>query len=197
MKMNRLSALAAVLSIALFLVVFARTGMAGESAGVPEKRDESLKRIKILMPDGTPAISKKIMLIVDVNWEIGEEEKIRPYAAASIAASKNMMRVVAATRKVSEMQRLGPYGPLSSDEKGFLPLPDEVLRAAGKQSTRNAGNFFPKIILYDQPSDSVVLKGGGFFSSKDIFLGLPKSVKLNRAMLDDEEKKEFFAKKVK
>jgi hypothetical protein len=197
-KINRISAMAAVMSIAISLVVFARTGMAGESAGVPVKRDASLKGIKVLMPDGSPAISKKIMLIVDVNWEVGEEETIRPYCTSSIAASKNMLRVVGVTRKVSEMERLGPYGPLSSDEKGFLPLPEEVLRAAGKkQSFRNVGNFFPRIILYVQPSDSVVLKGGGFFSSKDIFLGRPKSVKLNQCRLDEEEKREFFNERVK
>jgi len=198
MKINRISAMAAVMSIAISLVVFARTGMAGESAGVPENRVESLKGIKVLMPDGSPAISKNIMLIVDVNWEVGEEETIRPYCTSSIAASKNMMRVVGVTRKVGEMERLGPYGPLSSDEKGFLPLPDEVLRVAGKlQTFRNVGNFFPKIIIYDKPLDSVVLKGGGFFNSRDIFLGLPKSVKLNQYRLDEEEKREFFAERVK
>jgi hypothetical protein len=190
--------MAAVLSIALSFVVFTQTGMAGESARVPEKRDESLKRIKILLPDGTPAISKNIMLIVDVNWEVGEEVTIRPYCTGSIAASKNMPRVVGVTRNVSELERLGPYGPLSSDEKGFLPLPEEVLRAAEKQqSFRSVGNFFPRIILYDQPSDSVVLKGGGFFNSRDIFLGLPKSVKLNKSRLDEEERREFFAERVK
>lgn len=197
MKINRLSAMAAVMSIALSLVVFARTGMAVESDGVPEKRDESLKRIKVLMPDGFPAVSKNIMLIVDVNWEVGVEETIRPYCSAGIAASKNMLRVVGVTRKVGEMERLGPYGPLSSDEKGFMPLPEEVLRAAGKRSFRNGGNFFPTIIIYDQPSDPVVLKGGGFFSSKDIFLGLPKSVKLNQCRLDEEEKRAFFAENLK
>lgn len=198
MKINRLPAMAAVVSIALSLVVFARTGMAGESAGVPEKRVESLKGIKVLMPDGSPAISKNIMLIVDVNWEVGEEEKIRPYCTSSIAASKNMMRVAGVTRKVGEMERLGPYGPLNSDEKGFLPLPDEVLRAAGKlQTFRSVGNFYPKIILYDQPSDSVVLKGGGFFNSRDVFSGLPKSVKLDKYRLDEKEKSEFFADKFK
>ena len=198
MKINRISAMAAVMSIAISLVVFARTGMAGESDGVPVKREESLKGIKVLMPDGFPAISKNIMLIVDVNWEVGEEETIRPYCTASIAASKNMLRVVGVTRKVGEMERLGPYGPLSSDEKGFLPLPEEVLRAVGRQqSLKYTGNFFPRIILYDQPSDSVVLKGGGFFSSKDIYLGLTKSVKLNQCRLDEEEKREFFAERVK
>ena len=198
MKINRITAMAAIMSIALSLVVCARTGMAGESAGVSEKRDESLKVIKVVLPDGSPAISNNIMLIVDVNWEVGEEETIRPYCTASIAASKNMLRVVGVTRKVSEMERLGPYGPLSSDEKGFLPLPEEVLRAAGKRQTfRNVGNFFPRVILYDQPSDSVVLKGGGFFSSKDIYLGLPKSVKLNQYRLDEEEKREFFGERVK
>jgi len=198
MRINRISAMAAVMSIAISLVVFARTSMAGESDGVPEKRVESLKGIKVLMPDGSSAISKNIMLIVDVNWEVGEEETIRPYCTSSIAASKNMMRVVGVTRKVGEMERLGPFGPLSSDEKGFLPLPDEVMRAAGKlQSFRNAGNFFPKIIIFDQPSDSVVLKGGGFFNSRDIFLGMPRSVKLNQCRLDEEEKREFFAERVK
>ncbi len=87
---NRMSAMAAVLSIALSLAVFARTGIAGESAGVSEKRNESLKGIKVLMPDGFPAISKNVMLIVDVNWEVGEEETKRPYASGSIAASKNI-----------------------------------------------------------------------------------------------------------
>jgi len=197
-KVLRMSAMAAVIVSAVSLVVFARPGVAGEPAGVPEKRDASLKGINILMPDGLPAISNRIMLIVDVNWEVGEEETIRPYGASSIAASKNMLRVVGVTRKVGEMERLGPYGPLSSDEKGFLPLPDEVLRAAGKQrSFRNVGNFFPKIILYGQTSDSAVLKGGGFFSSKDIFWGQPKSVKLNQCRLDEEEKKEFFGERVK
>jgi hypothetical protein len=172
--------------------------MAEESAGVPEKGGESLKGIIVLMPNGLPALSKNIMLIVDVNWEVGEEVTIRPYCTGSIAASKNMPRVVGVTRKVSELERLGPYGPLSSDKQGFLPLPDEVVRVAGKQkSLRNAGNFFPKIILYDQPSDSVVLKGGGFFSTKDLFLGLPKSVKLNKSRLDEEERREFFAERVK
>ncbi|MRR06539.1 MAG: hypothetical protein EG828_06270 [Deltaproteobacteria bacterium] len=196
MKITRISAMAAVMSIALALVVFARTGMAGESTGVSEKRDESLKVIKVLLPDGSPAISKNIMLIVDVNWEVGDEETMRPYCTAGIAGSKNMLRVVGVTRKVSEMERLGPYGPLSSDEKGFLPLPEEVLRAAEKQqSFRNVGNFYPRVIMYDQPSDSVVLKGGGFFSSKDIYLGLPKSVKLNKYRLDEEEKREFFGER--
>lgn len=197
MKITRISAMAAIMSIALSLVVFARTGMAGESAGVSEKRDESLKVIKVLLPDGSPAISKNIMLIVDVNWEVGDEETMRPYCTASIAGSKNMLRVAGVTRKVSEMERLGPYGPLSSDEKGFLPLPEEVFRAAGKKSFRNVGNFFPRVIMYDQPSDSVVLKGGGFFSSKDIFLGLPKSVKLYQSRLDEEEQREFFGERVK
>ncbi|MRR05916.1 MAG: hypothetical protein EG828_03065 [Deltaproteobacteria bacterium] len=198
MKINRISAMAAVMSIALSLVVFAQTGMAGDSVGAPEQREESLKGIKVLLPDGFPAVSKNIMLIVDVNWEVGEEETKRPYCTGSISASKNMLRVVGVTRKVSEMERLGPYGPLSSDEKGFLPLPEEVLRAAGKQkSLRNTGNFFPKIILYNQPSDSVVLKGGGFFSTKDLYLGLTKSVKLNQGRLDEEEKREFFAERVK
>ena len=99
MKINRISAMSAVMLIALSLVVFARTGMAGESAGVPEIREESLKGIKVLMPDGFPAISKNIMLIVDVNWEVGEEETKRPYCTGSIAASKNMLRVVGVTRK--------------------------------------------------------------------------------------------------
>lgn len=197
MMINRISAMAAVLSIALSLVVFARTGMAGETSAVPEKRADSLKGIKVVMPDGNPAISKHILLIVDVNWEIGEEMKIRPYGTSSIAASKNMLRIDGFTKKVSEMEKLGPYGPLSSDEKGFLPLPEEVLRVAGQQSFRNNGNFFPRIVMYDQPSDSVVLKGGGFFSSKDIFSGMPRSVKLNRCSLDEAEKKEFFAERVK
>jgi hypothetical protein len=197
-KIIRISAMAAAMSFALFLVVFARAGMAVESAGVPVKRAESQKGIKVLMPDGFPATSKNIMLIVDVNWEVGEEQTIRPYGTSSIAASKNMLRVVGVTRKVSEMERLGPYGPLSSDEKGFLPLPEEVLRVAGKQqSFRRVGSFFPRIIMYDQPSDSVVLRGGGFFSSKDIFSGLARSVKLNRCRLDEEEKREFFAERVK
>jgi hypothetical protein len=171
--------------------------MAGESAGVPEKRNESLKGITILMPDGFPAKAKNVMLIVEVNWEVGEEETKRPYAAGSIAASKNMLRIVGITRNLGEMERFGPYGPLKTDEKGFLRLPEEVLRAAGKQSFSNAGNFYPKVIVYDRPSDSVVLKGGGFFRSKDIFLGLPKSVKLNKGSLDEQEKREFFADRVK
>ena len=198
MKIIRISAVSAVLVIALSLVVFARAGRAGVSAGVPEKGDENRKGITVLMPDGSPAISENIMLIVDVNWEVGEEEAMRLYGASSIAASKNMIRVVGVTRKVGEMERLGPYGPLSSDEKGFLPLPEEVLRAAGKyQSFRNVGNFFPRIIMYDQPSDSVVLKGGGFLNSKDLFFGRTKSVKLTQCRLDEEEKREFFAGKVK
>jgi hypothetical protein len=189
--------MAAAMSFALFLVVFARAGMAVESAGVPVKRAESQKGIKVLMPDGFPATSKKIMLIVDVNWEVGEEETMRPYGTSSIAASKNMLRVVGVTRKVGEMERLGPYGPLSSDENGFLPFPEEVLRAAGKQqSFRNVGNLFPRIMMYDQPSDSVVLKGGGFLNSKDLFFGRPKSVKLIQCRLDEEEKREFFAGRV-
>ena len=197
MKINCISGMAAVLTIALSLVVLARTGRAGVSAGVPENRDESRKGITVLMPDGSPAISKNIMLIVDVNWEVGKEETMRPYGTSSIAASKNMMRVVGVTRKVGEMERLGPYGPLSSDEKGFLPFPEEVLRVAGKQhSFRNVGNFFPRIIMYDQPSDSVVLKGGGFLNSKDLFFGRPKHVKLIQCRLDEEEKREFFAGRV-
>lgn len=198
MKINRISTVSAVLVIALSLVVFARAGMAGVPAGVPEKGDDNRKGITVLLPDGSPAISNNIMLIVDVNWEVGEEEAMRSYGTSSIAASKNMIRVVGVTRKVGEMERLGPYGPLSSDEKGFLPLPEEVLRAAGKyQSFRNVGNFFPRIIMYDQQSDSVVFKGGGFLNSKDLFFGRTKSVKLTRSRLDDEEKRDFFPEKVK
>lgn len=198
MKINRMSAMAAVMSLALFLVVFARTGAEGESAGVSKRSEESLKGIKLLLPDGSPAISKKIMLIVDVNWDVGAEEKFRPYGTSSIAASKNMLRVVGLTRKVSKMERLGPFGPLSSDEKGILPLPEEIFRAEGKdESFRNDGNFFPRVIIYDQPSDSVVLKGGGFFSSRDIFRGIPKSVKMSYSRLSEEEKREFFGEVAK
>lgn len=196
MKINHISAMLAVLAIAISMAAFVRVVKAGESTGPHEKREESRKGITVLMPDGTPAVSNNIMLIVDVNWELGELIKVRPYGTFGVAVSKNMLRVDGLNRKVGEMERLGPYGPLSSDEEGFLPLPDEVLRAAEKQkSFRNVGNFFPRIIIYDQTSDSFVLKGGGFLTSKDIFFGKPKSVKLNQCELDEEQLKEFFAVK--
>lgn len=195
MPINRVSVMAVVLALTLSLAALARAGSgAGDPPRAPGNGDERRHGITVLMPDGSPAISKKIMLIVEVSWEVGEEEKRRPYASSSIAASKNMLRVVGVTRMVGELESLGPYGPLSSDEKGFLTLPEEVLRAAEKQqSFRKVGNFFPRIIIYDQPSDAVVLKGGGFVSSKDIYFGRPRSVKLNQCRLDDGERTEFFA----
>lgn len=194
LRKNFMSGMAAALAVAISLVAMALPVGAADGRPDPEKKVENRKGITVLLPDGSPAISKSIMLIVDVNREVGEQEKMRPYGTFSIPVSKNMMKVVGVTRKVGEMERLGPYGPLSSDEKGFLPLPEEVLLAAEKQhSFMNVGNFFPRIIIYDRPSDSVVLKGGGFLSTKDIFFGRRKSVKLIRSSLDEEEKREFFA----
>ncbi len=197
MKNNYKSTMAVAAVIAVTLVVFAGTGRAGEPAGGPEKRAESRKGITLLLPDGSPAIANTIMLVVGVNWELGDVETNRPYGTFSIPLSKNMLQTVGITRKVGEMEFLGPFGPLSTDEQGFLPLPEEVLSAVEKQqSFRNVGNFFPRIILYEQPSDSDVLKGGGFFTSKDIFYGRPRSVKLTQGRLDEEERREFFAERV-
>ena len=194
MRKNYMSGMAAALAVGLTLVALARPVGALDARPAPEKKVENKKGVTVLLPDGSPAISKNIMLIVDVNREVGEPEKMRPYGTFSIPVSKNMMKVVGVTRKVGEMERLGPYGPLSSDEKGFLPLPEEVLLAAERQhSFMNVGNFFPRVIMYDKPSDSVVLKGGGFLNTKDIFFGRPKSVKLIRCSLDKEEKREFFS----
>lgn len=198
MKIACVSGVLAVLSLALPLVAFAQTSTPGGACRGSEKEGESLKGITVLLPDGSPAISKKIMLIVDVNHEVGEMEKMRPYGTFSPPLSRNMLLVVGITRKVGEMERLGPYGPLSSDKNGFLPLPEEVLRVAGKQhSFRNVRNFFPRLIVYDKPSDSIVLKGGGYFNSKDIFFGRPKSVRLIASKLGEEEKREFFVGRAK
>lgn len=194
MKLTHLSAMAAAVAVALSLAVCAGTGRAEETAGIPAKTAANRKGITVLLPDGSPAVSNRIMLMVEANWEVGEVETNRPYGTFSIPISKNMLQTVGVTRKVGETERLGPYGPLSTDEQGFLPLPEEVVRAAEKQqSFRNVGNFFPRIILYDQPTDTLVLKGGGYLSSKDIYFGRPKSVKLIQGRLGEEEKRDFFA----
>lgn len=194
MKSTRLSGMAAAVSLALSLVAFTQTSTAGEASRGPEKEGEGMRGITVLLPDGSPAPSKKITLIVDANREVGEMEKLRPYATFSPSVSRNMLLVVGITRKVGEMERMGPYGPLSSDENGFLPLPEEVVRLAGaSRSFTNVLNFFPRLIVYDKPSDAIVLKGGGYFTSKDIFFGRPKSIRLREGTLDEGEKGEFFA----
>jgi hypothetical protein len=198
MKNNSILGIVAVLVLSMSWIAFVQTSRAEQASSGPIKECESLKGITVLMPDGSPAVSKKIMLIVDVNREVGEMEKFRPYGSISPSASKNMLLTIGITRKVGEMEKLGPYGPLSSDKKGFLLLPEEVLRFSRKQNSfRKLQSFFPRLIMYDKPSDSTVFKGGGYFNSKDIYFGRPKSVKLIQGKLDAEEKKEFFIGKVK
>jgi hypothetical protein len=50
--------------------------------------------------------------------------------------------------------------------------------------------------MYGKPSDSTVLKGGGYFDSKDFYSGRPKNVRLIQGKVDEEEINEFFAGKV-
>jgi hypothetical protein len=198
MKKNFIRGMVSALVLSMSWIAFVQTSRAGQATSGPMKECESLKGITVLMPDGSPAVSKNIMLIVDVNREIGEMEKFRPYASFSPSMSKNIMLTVGATRKVGEMEKLGPYGPLSSDKKGFLLLPEEVLNFSRKQNSfRNIQNFFPRLIMYDKPSNSAVFKGRGYFNSKDIYFGRPKSVKLIQGKLDQEEKNEFFIGEVK
>jgi hypothetical protein len=188
----------AVVVLSMSWIACVQASEAEQANSAPIKECESLKGITVLMPDGSPAVSKKIMLIVDVNREVSEMDKFRPYGSVSPSASKNIMLSTGVTRKVSELEKLGPYGPLSSDKKGFLLLPEEVLNFSKKQdSFRRIQSFFPRLIVYGKPSDSTVLKGGGYFNSKDIYFGRQKSIKLSEGTLDEDEKKEFFAGKVK
>jgi hypothetical protein len=183
----------AAIMLSMSWTVFAQTSRAEQATSGPIKECERLKGITVLMPDGSPAASRKIMLIVDVNREVGELEKFRPYGSISPSASKNIMLLVGATRKVGEMEKLGPFGPLITDKKGFLLLPEEVINYSRKQiSLRKIQSFFPRLVMYDKPSDSTVYKGGGYFTSKDIYFGRPKSIKLIQATLGEEEKNEFF-----
>jgi hypothetical protein len=198
MQNNLILGMVAALVLSMSWIAFVQTSRAEQATSGPTKECESLKGITVLMPDGSPAVSKNIMLIIDVNREVGEMDKFRPYGSISPSASKNMMLIVGVTRKVGEMEKLGPYGPISSDKKGFLPLPEEVLNSSRKQNSfRRIQSFFPRLIMYDKQSDSTVFKGGGYFNSKDIYFGRPISVKLTQGKLDEEEKKEFFIGKRK
>jgi hypothetical protein len=198
MKNNFILGMVAAVVLSMSWIAFVQASRAEQATSGPIKEYESLKGITVLMPDGSPAVSKNIMLIVDVNREVSEMDKFRPYGSISPSASKNIMVTTGVTRKVGEMEKLGPYGPLRSDEKGFLLLPEEVLRSSRKQnSLRKIQSFFPRLIMYGKPSDSTVFKGGGYFNSKDIYFGRPKSVKLIQGTLDKEEKKEFFIGVVK
>jgi hypothetical protein len=198
MQNNLILGMVAALVLSMSWIAFVQTSRAEQATSGPIKEYESLKGITVLMPDGSPAVSKNIMLIVDVNREVSEMDKFRPYGSISPSASKNMMLIVGVTRKVGEMEKLGPYGPISSDKKGFLPLPEEVLNSSRKQNSfRRIQSFFPRLIMYDKQSDSTVFKGGGYFNSKDIYFGRPISVKLTQGKLDEEEKKEFFIGKRK
>lgn len=193
MKNTFILGMVAALVLSMSWIAFVQTSRAEQATRGPKKEGESLPGITVLMPDGSPAVSKKIMVIVDVNREVGEMEKFRPYGTISPSASKNIMVTIGVTRKVGEMEKLGPYGPLRSDKKGFLPLPDEVLHSSRKHSSfRKTNNYYPRLIVYDKQSDSTVYKGGGYFTSKDIFFGRPKSVKLIQGNLDEKEKNEFF-----
>jgi hypothetical protein len=198
MKNNFILGMVAALALSMSWIAFAQTSGAEQATSGPIKECESLKGITVLMPDGSPAVSKKIMLIVDVNREVSEMEKFRPYGSISPSASKNMMVTIGVTRKVGEMEKLGPYGPLSSDKKGFLLLPEEVIHSSKKHTSfRKIQSYFPRLVMYDKPSNSTVFKGGGYFNSKDIYFGRPKSVKLTQGTLDDKEKNEFFSGKAK
>jgi hypothetical protein len=198
MKNNFILGMMAAIVLSLSWVAFVETSGAEQVTSGPIKEYESLKGITVLMPDASPAVSKNIMLIVDVNREVGEMEKLRPYASFSPSLSKNIMLSVGVTRKVGEMVKLGPYGPLRSDEKGFLLLPEEVLNSSRKQNSfRKNQNYFLRLIMYDKQTNSTVFKGVGYLNSKDIYFGRPKSVKLIQGKLDKEEKNEFFIGKVK
>lgn len=198
MKNNFILGMVAAVVLSMSWIALVQTSGAERATSGPTKECESLKGITVLMPDGSPAVSKKIMLIVDVNREVAEMEKFRPYGSISPSASKNIMVTTGVTRKVGEMEKLGPYGPLSTDKKGFLLLPEEVLHSSRKQNSfRKIQSFFPRIVMYNKPSDSTVFKGGGYFNAKDIYFGRSKSVKLTQGTLDKEEKKEFFIGKVK
>jgi hypothetical protein len=198
MKNNFILGMVAALMLSLSWIAFVQTSRAEQATSGQIKEYKSLKGITVLMPDGSPAVSNNIMLIVDVNREVGEMEKIRPYASFGTAVSKNIMLMVGVTRKVGEMEKLGPYGPLSSDEKGFLLLPEEVFNSSRKQNSfRTNQIFFPRLIMYDKQSYSTVYKGGGYFNSNDIYFGRPKSVKLIQGKFDEEDKKEFFIGNIK
>lgn len=196
MKKNFIRGMVAAFVLSISWVAFVQTSEAEQGTSGPIKEGESLKGITILMPDGSPAVSKNIMLIVDVNRELREMDKFRPYGSISPSASKNIMVYIGFTRKVGEIEKLGPYGPLRSDNKGFVLLPEEVLNFSRKQnSLRKAYNYYPRLVMYEKQSDLTVFKGGGYFTSKDIYFGRPKSVKLIQGTLDEKEKKEFFLPK--
>lgn len=195
-KKNFIRGMVAAFVLSISWVAFVQTSEAEQGTSGPIKEGESLKGITILMPDGSPAVSKNIMLIVDVNRELREMDKFRPYGSISPSASKNIMVYIGFTRKVGEIEKLGPYGPLRSDNKGFVLLPEEVLNFSRKQnSLRKAYNYYPRLVMYEKQSDLTVFKGGGYFTSKDIYFGRPKSVKLIQGTLDEKEKKEFFLPK--
>jgi hypothetical protein len=117
MKKNLILGMVAAVVLSISWDAFVQTSGAERATGGPIKECESLKGITVLMPDGSPAVSKNSMLIVDVN------------------------------REVAEMVRLGPYGPLRSDEKGFLLLPEEVFHSGRKQNSfRKMQRFFPDLL---------------------------------------------------